>query len=797
MKRPRRKTLIVAALAFLGLSFGVWAAIYAYDKGFTRRWRTLIKEEFAAHGIEATIGKLTIDPLEGLVARDLRVYEDKDHERLLASISQMALDIDSARVAKGELFINELTIADADVWLPLDPEDKSAGRVEIRRVNARILLPEDRIEFRSAEGDLYGINVSLAGSVFQPKRAKNGEESDPKPPQPGEKVARALKGWDLTPEAVEAIKGVVRVLKRMEYERGSQPRLDLELYGDLAERKDLRAIARLSSGPFRYEGWRCGEFDALAEFDAGRFGIRHLTAKDEAGEFKGSAELSADGRAATVRFRSTIDLPRLIREAMDEPRLGEVIFYEPPDITAEGTVDLNGAWKPDDWPVKLIGRVDARKFLTRGIVFDAFRADFSAAGRRFFLRNAALEHDSGGATGQALYDGESLRFEAKARMDPSAFAPFAAGSRLGTLLADLEAGSDSTFRIDLRGGGTGPLGTAPIAADGEFDLRDFSLGDYQIGRLEAKLRLAPGEIALDHPYAELPEGTARAARLAYREADDTLAIDRWEAEIFPADFMRPMNPELAAEIARVDFGVHPPLSRGSGLLSLDDRAPDRISATLMAQNRTLIHGGAEPLAIDGFEAVIDLDGVALGIAARGQALGGAIAARAISSCRAGAASLHRDARDHRRQPRGSLGALPQQRHSGPAGWEPKASAGRNSMPKRGSAAGGSIQGAPRRAAPPCSSRQPWNRCPGLARRSRCSPPPFRTNPRLRRRGSPKPNSRRQKAARRSRSRRLRRGPARSRWPGGAAWTGAADRSASRFPPKKPDRPCPPTCPEAI
>ena len=27
----------------------------------------------------------------------------------------------------------------------------------------------------------------------------------------------------------------------------------------------------------------------------------------------------------------------------------------------------------------------------------------------------------------------------------------------------------------------------------------------------------------------------------------------------------------------------------------------------MAQNRTLIHGGAEPLAIDGFEAAIDLE----------------------------------------------------------------------------------------------------------------------------------------------------------------------------------------------
>ena len=51
-------------LLFLCLIFAIWVGYYAYNEGFTKKWRKLIMQEFDRRGIEAEIGKLTIDPLD-------------------------------------------------------------------------------------------------------------------------------------------------------------------------------------------------------------------------------------------------------------------------------------------------------------------------------------------------------------------------------------------------------------------------------------------------------------------------------------------------------------------------------------------------------------------------------------------------------------------------------------------------------------------------------------------------------------------------------------------------------------
>jgi len=47
--------------------------------------------------MHASIRRLTLDPLRGLIAKDVLIYEDPGHEILLMRISQIALDIESFR----------------------------------------------------------------------------------------------------------------------------------------------------------------------------------------------------------------------------------------------------------------------------------------------------------------------------------------------------------------------------------------------------------------------------------------------------------------------------------------------------------------------------------------------------------------------------------------------------------------------------------------------------------------------------------------------------------------------------
>ena len=53
--------IFVRLFFLLAVIFGVWIAVYAYNEGFTKKWRKLIMEEFEKRGIDAEIEKLTID----------------------------------------------------------------------------------------------------------------------------------------------------------------------------------------------------------------------------------------------------------------------------------------------------------------------------------------------------------------------------------------------------------------------------------------------------------------------------------------------------------------------------------------------------------------------------------------------------------------------------------------------------------------------------------------------------------------------------------------------------------------
>jgi hypothetical protein len=65
----RRRWTLWLMLVLLGGA--VWLGVYAWDQGFTKKWRGLIAKELAKHGLRAEIGRLTLDPVEGLTARDV------------------------------------------------------------------------------------------------------------------------------------------------------------------------------------------------------------------------------------------------------------------------------------------------------------------------------------------------------------------------------------------------------------------------------------------------------------------------------------------------------------------------------------------------------------------------------------------------------------------------------------------------------------------------------------------------------------------------------------------------------
>src|SRR5438067_11193856 len=107
-----RLLILVAIVVILG---GGW---YLAKRGFGRQWRYRVVEELHKHGVEASIGRLTLDPFRGLVANNVRIFDYKNREKTLALISEVSLDINYAAIIHHEPFLNALDAQDPQIILP-------------------------------------------------------------------------------------------------------------------------------------------------------------------------------------------------------------------------------------------------------------------------------------------------------------------------------------------------------------------------------------------------------------------------------------------------------------------------------------------------------------------------------------------------------------------------------------------------------------------------------------------------------------------------------------------------------
>ncbi len=152
----RRLGLGACLLMLAGM---VWLGVYVYDSGFTRKWRGMIAKELAKHGLRAEIGRLTLDPVEGLTARDVRIFDMTHRDQHLADINSISLDIDLTRMMYQEPFLRTIHLQQADVALPVDPGDEKSEWLTVKGLTARLVFQDDRIEIARADGVVSGAVV--------------------------------------------------------------------------------------------------------------------------------------------------------------------------------------------------------------------------------------------------------------------------------------------------------------------------------------------------------------------------------------------------------------------------------------------------------------------------------------------------------------------------------------------------------------------------------------------------------------------------------------------------------------
>ncbi len=386
------------------IAFLLWALWYVNNRGFTRKWRGMVTKELVKRGIHAEIGRLNLDPLKGLIARNVRIVHGEERGQVLAYLDEIVLDINYSNLVYGTPFIHAVDLREASVSLPVDPTDRKSPRLEITGINARILFPHGQIYIPQAEADVHGLRLTatdsrLSGFGDLPPLSKERSR---------ERGAYLLK-----------LRESVRHLAALQL-HGGKPTMEVRFHGDVSQANALNVELTFRSEPFRIGNYRLGEVALDATWQEGLLRLHRCVLHDEKGAFDLSATLRPSTRTLDFQLRSTLDLPALFA-ALDLPwKIKDLTLHAPAMLEAAGTVATGG---DAPFSAQMTGRFALGAFAWRGITFLGAQGDVAWKDGHGYLRHARLNHQQGSLLFSLLHNAEGYRFSLDSRIDPTIFNP--------------------------------------------------------------------------------------------------------------------------------------------------------------------------------------------------------------------------------------------------------------------------------------------------------------------------------------------------------------------------------------
>lgn len=528
-----------------------WGIYYAQDKGFSRHWRTFVEEEFQRRGVHATIRRLNLDPIRGLIAKDVLVYEDEGHQNLLMDVDKVEVDVDYSELFSGKLSIRSVEVRDAKIAIPLSPEPGAGDILRVDRLNGRILTPPDQLRIVRAEALVSGVKLSAHGSLSRPQPENPSAAPSEAPPldQTQLQLSR-LRGRR------EQIRQVLAWIARLEFDPASPPHIDFAIQGELNRLADLHATGKLDCGPVRCHSYQANSLSAAFEIAGRSLNVDALELIDSHGKLHAEFQFPGLDRDIPFEISADNDLHGLLMALFDEPRLKEFVFFDPPKLEVSGVYHLEKPFNWNDLPFQAIGGLRSQGITSRGVVFGAMGFDFNFDGEKLFLRDVRLEHKSGVLSGSFLRDAEGVRYEVDLRLPPTVFSPFLGSEGAKQFLKRWKFTEDSAVLVHLVGNGPG-LNPADWVTTGSVDLRNCELNDHPITQLQCDLRLKGAVHEFSNVTLRRPEGEIHGKHIRLDHGQQLCHLDSVSGKVFPVHAAGWFASRAAQQLVIYDFEKPP------------------------------------------------------------------------------------------------------------------------------------------------------------------------------------------------------------------------------------------------
>ncbi len=604
------------SLLFRILLLSVAVAVgYLFTDSFGLRWRTFVMAKMEERGFHIEFSRFGLHPIDGLVARDVRVFTDENRQHVLMTIDRVNMDLDYSKLIKKQFFIEGLELSDANVALPIDPDNPETGQVELHDLNARIYLMDDRLEIRRAEGEVAGVQLALTGSILlSPRKDRTKAEIN-------EDEQNSAKRMAFLREKRGQIQEGLRWLKRFTFAR--PPQLSLEVNGVADKLENLSASLHFKAEGLGYESYTCKELTAWADYNAGVIEVRQLRLRDKLGVLESTATWDMAGDNVRFRLHTTADLPQLAKSFLQSDALREIVFYEsaPPSLTLDGTWYVKGQRSMQKRPIEALGEVQAGRFNSRGEVFEGVSASFGVAPEGFYIREGLLRHKSGSFALQAMFQEiEGFKYRAVLRMDPHAFLPFAGEDAARELIRRFEFTDSSTIFVGLEGQGP-DTSLATCRNVGRAEFRNLKYRGVEFDSAVGEMEFFNRKLVFRNVAAVVRTGSAEAKEVVVEDGEKWVRLTGVKGKLDPVPVTGVFARQTAEVIARYHLtpntevfvdGVIGTASADLTDLSVKFKSPEGSGTYPIWGHDYLIHAPTGTLGFKGMKMSYDIKGRVFG-----------------------------------------------------------------------------------------------------------------------------------------------------------------------------------------
>jgi hypothetical protein len=540
----RRFLQIVLVLLLLAIGGTLW---YLNRKGFTKSWREWLVDELRSRGFEVTFSKLTVEPFRGLVAKEVKIFQNASRKRVIAKVDEIVVEANYAHAARGEPFLNALTLVDASLELPLDPRRPDGPSLKVEKLNTRLHLPPKQLLVARLDAEVFGIRVSAAGQLANPWFTKPAK---PGPPGSGDSP------WARLVEEFRTIK----------YE-GPPPELNIRFSGDVAQPESLLVEVDFRGEKIRRGDYRIESMQAAGSWQNESFVIPQFEARDGVGRLQLFASYQGNTGRAECRVRSGMNLPALLR-ATKLTDFGEFRFESVPELELTARAVNPGPGRPGSF--QLHGHVRVGRCQYGKTPLQRVAGDFSWDGKRWALRDVHIKHANGGElrldAQQAINDAglSDFRLGLQSNLNPETLAPLLE-ARFPTAAKKLaEFRFFDAPRISISARGPTPLDSA---ASGELILGKTSYRGVPALGAKANLRYNGRVLSIDDFLLRRAEGVGGGS-LAFDFRDALCEIRDVRCALFPAEAALWIDRDLVGDLRPYRHTKTPPTLAVNGVVDL-------------------------------------------------------------------------------------------------------------------------------------------------------------------------------------------------------------------------------------